>query len=98
MNPPPPVAGRNDVVAEQLVVEVPTRQRLDLVETVAGLDGRLALGKDLQVEVGELRLGIAEADRPVVIRLRRRSSRCRDRRPDVVATLGVVVVVATLAD
>ena len=38
---------RSNVVAEQLVVEVPTRQCLDLVEAVADLDGRLALGEDL---------------------------------------------------
>ena len=86
------------IVAEQLVIELPTRECLDLVEAVADLDGRLAFGKDLQVEVGELRLGIVEADQPVVARGTGVLLDAGAADHDVVAALGVVVVVAALTD
>ena len=90
--------GRHDVVAAELVVELPAGQRLDLVELVADADLQDVQRRDRQGQVHVLGLGFALADLPVVARGAGDLLDAGTADPDVVPALHVVVVVAALAD
>src|SRR3954469_20941354 len=90
--------GRNDVVAPKDVVELVARQGFDLVELVASLDHRRLLLDDRQVQVSVLGLRITDAGQPVPTGGTGALLDAGAGNHDVVATFGVVVIVATLAD
>src|SRR3954462_4435165 len=96
--PTPTDVGRNDVVAPKDVIELVPGEGFDLVELVASLDHGGLLLDDRQVQVRVLGLRITDTGEPVPAGGTSALLDTGTGDHDVIATLGVEVIVTTLAD